>query len=174
MGLRPLVSNAVNTFVRAAGTSTQSQVEPARMEKSKKAIFTNLGKFICFSHINYFINNCIFLLAINNVTLLGRVGADPQRKGTDEHPVVVFSMATHTNYRYDTGEFLQRTEWHRVVCFKPGLRETILNFLKKGQRVHVTGKITYGEIRGDDGKSRSTTSITAEDIIFFHTTSENK
>lgn len=106
-------------------------------------------------------------LAINNVTLLGRVGADPQRKGSDEHPIAVFSLATHTNYRYESGEFLQRTEWHRVICFKPGLRESVLNFLKKGQRVHVSGRITYGEIKGEDGAARSTTAIAAEDVIFF-------
>ncbi|GJQ84727.1 hypothetical protein Trydic_g21132 [Trypoxylus dichotomus] len=104
---------------------------------------------------------------INNVQLLGRVGSDPQLKGTKEHPVAIFSLATHSNYRYDTGEFVQRTEWHRVVCFKPGLRETIMNFLKKGQRVHVTGKITYGEVKGEDGKSKSTTAIQADDVIFF-------
>ncbi|CAG9766462.1 unnamed protein product [Ceutorhynchus assimilis] len=106
---------------------------------------------------------------INTVTLLGRVGADPQRKGSDDHPIAVFSLATHTNYRYESGEFLQRTEWHRIVCFKPGLRETVLNFLKKGQRVHVTGKITYGEMKGDDGNTKTTTAIAADDIIFFQT-----
>lgn len=106
--------------------------------------------------------------------LLGRVGADPQMKGTNEHPVAVFSLATHSNYRYESGEFLQRTEWHRVICFKPGLRESVMNFLKKGQRVHVTGKITYGEVKGDDGKGRTTTAIQAEDIIFFQgTNTEN-
>lgn len=103
--------------------------------------------------------------------MLGRVGADPQRKGSDEHPVVAFSLATHTNYRYETGEFLQRTEWHRIICFKPGLRETIMNYLKKGQRVHVTGRITYGEIKGEDGKGRTTTAIAADDVVFFHNTS---
>uniref|UniRef100_A0A1Y1L0X3 Single-stranded DNA-binding protein n=1 Tax=Photinus pyralis TaxID=7054 RepID=A0A1Y1L0X3_PHOPY len=120
-------------------SSTSQQQEPARVEKT-----------------------------INNVQLLGRVGADPQRKGSDDHPVVVFSLATHSNYRYETGEFLQRTEWHRVICFKPGLRETIMNFMKKGQRVHVSGKITYGEVKGDEGQTRTTTSIQAEDVIFFH------
>ncbi|CAH1993258.1 unnamed protein product [Acanthoscelides obtectus] len=104
---------------------------------------------------------------INSVQLLGRVGADPQRKGSEERPVAIFSLATHTNYRYETGEFLQRTEWHRVICFKPGLRETILNYLKKGQRVHVTGRITYGEMKGEDGRSKTTTAIAAEDVIFF-------
>ncbi|XP_017774704.1 PREDICTED: single-stranded DNA-binding protein, mitochondrial [Nicrophorus vespilloides] len=123
-----------------ASSSAKGPIEPARMEKT-----------------------------INNVQLLGRVGADPQKKGSDNHPIAVFSMATHSNYRYESGEFLQRTEWHRVICFKPGLRETILTYLKKGQRVHVTGRITYGEIKGDDGKQRSTTAIAAEDVIFFHT-----
>lgn len=37
-------------------------------------------------------------VAINQVTLLGRVGGEPQKRGTDEHPVVVFSLATHQNY----------------------------------------------------------------------------
>lgn len=99
--------------------------------------------------------------------LLGRVGADPEKKGNDQHPIAVFSLATHSNYRYETGEFLQRTEWHRIVCFKPGLRESVLNYLRKGQRVHVTGRITYGEIKDQNGNPRTTTSIAAEDIIFF-------
>ncbi|KAJ3657369.1 hypothetical protein Zmor_009178 [Zophobas morio] len=126
-------------------TTTTTDYEPPRIEKS-----------------------------INSVQLLGRVGADPQKKGTEEHPIAVFSMATHTNYRYESGQFLQRTEWHRIVCFKPGLRETILNFLKKGQRVHVTGRITYGEVKGDDGTARSTTAIAADDVIFFNSAEQKR
>lgn len=41
--------------------------------------------------------------AINQVMLLGRVGADPEKRGTEQHPVVTFSMATHTNYRKGEG-----------------------------------------------------------------------
>lgn len=37
--------------------------------------------------------------AVNTVTLLGRVGADPQARGNAEHPVVTFSIATHNNYK---------------------------------------------------------------------------
>lgn len=46
------------------------------------------------------------------VTLLGRVGGEPQKRGTEEHPVVIFSLATHTNYKYDTGKVLYCT-----LCF---------------------------------------------------------
>ncbi|KAJ8952398.1 hypothetical protein NQ318_014490 [Aromia moschata] len=119
---RPIIKISMAQFTRQSSSAT-TQEEPSRIEKT-----------------------------INSVQLLGRVGADPQKKGTEEHPIAVFSLATHSNYRYESGEFLQRTEWHRVICFKPGLRETILNYLKKGQRVHVTGKITYGQVTGEDGK----------------------
>lgn len=42
---------------------------------------------------------CFTSLAINTVTLLGRVGSDPQLRGNETSPVVTFSMATHTNYK---------------------------------------------------------------------------
>ncbi|XP_014229429.1 single-stranded DNA-binding protein, mitochondrial [Trichogramma pretiosum] len=104
---------------------------------------------------------------INQVTLLGRVGADPQKRGNEEHPVVVFSLATHLNYKYDKNDIMQKTDWHRVCVFKPNLRETAYNYLRKGQRVMVNGRISYGEIKSDEGTSKMATSIIADDIIFF-------
>nr|CAD7199068.1 unnamed protein product [Timema douglasi] len=104
---------------------------------------------------------------LNEVTLLGRVGGEPQKRGTEEHPVVIFSLATHTNYKYDTGEFMQRTDWHRVCIFKPSLRDTVYNYLKKGQRVYVAGRLTYGEVKDEAGNPRPTTAVVADDVIFF-------
>ncbi|KAI5733344.1 hypothetical protein M8J76_010763 [Diaphorina citri] len=108
---------------------------------------------------------------INQVTLLGRVGADPQKRGTEEHPVVLFSLATHINFKPDRekGTVTQKTEWHRICVFKPVLRDTVYNYVQKGQRVHVTGKLTYGEVVDSQGQSRPTASIVADDIIFFRT-----
>lgn len=58
---------------------------------------------LCKFSLNKKFMNSIYL-AINKVTLLGRVGADPQKRGSEEHPVVVFSMATHQNYvNHDEG-----------------------------------------------------------------------
>ncbi|XP_047003767.1 single-stranded DNA-binding protein, mitochondrial [Schistocerca americana] len=104
---------------------------------------------------------------INEVKLLGRVGAEPQRRGTEEHPVVIFSLATHTNYKYESGEFVQRTDWHRICVFKPSLREVVYNYLKKGQRVYITGRLTYGEVKDGEGNTRTTTAVVADDVIFF-------
>lgn len=39
--------------------------------------------------------------------------------------------------------------------------------MKKGQRVHVTGRLSYGEVKGEDGTIRTTATIIAEDVIFF-------
>ncbi|CAK1551875.1 unnamed protein product [Leptosia nina] len=109
---------------------------------------------------------------INQVTLLGRVGADPQKRGTEERPVINFPLATHFSYKYESGDVLQKTDWHRVSVFKPGLRDTVYKFLKKGQRVYVTGKLSYGEIKLDDGQVRSASTVIAEDIIFFQSQAE--
>ncbi|CAI6347679.1 unnamed protein product [Macrosiphum euphorbiae] len=105
---------------------------------------------------------------INKVTLLGRVGGDPQKRGTEEHPVVVFSLATHQNYINNNEENTQKTDWHRIVVFRPGLRDTVYNYLQKGQRIHISGRLIYGELKDESGTSRTTTSIAADDIIFFN------
>lgn len=106
---------------------------------------------------------------LNKVTVLGRVGYGPQKRGTEQHPVVIFSVATHTNYKHDTGDYTQRTDWHKVCIFKPYLRDSVFSYMKKGQRVLVNGRITYGEFTDEDGNSRPSTAIVAEEVIFFHT-----
>ncbi|KAG7206596.1 hypothetical protein KM043_000280 [Ampulex compressa] len=106
---------------------------------------------------------------LNQVTLLGRVGAEPQQRGSSDHPVVIFSLATHTNYKYDNGEYVQRTDWHKVCVFRPYLRESVFHHLKKGQRVLINGRLTYGEFKDDEGNSKPSTAIVAEDVIFFQT-----
>ncbi|XP_063236409.1 single-stranded DNA-binding protein, mitochondrial [Bacillus rossius redtenbacheri] len=104
---------------------------------------------------------------LNEVRLLGRVGAEPQKRGTEEHPVVIFSLATHTNYKYETGEYMQRTDWHRVCVFKPALRDTVYTYLRKGQRVLVSGRLTYGEVKDEAGRATTTTAVVADDVVFF-------
>ncbi|CRK87088.1 CLUMA_CG000838, isoform A [Clunio marinus] len=111
---------------------------------------------------------------VNTVTLLGRVGAEPQKRGSEEHPVMTFSLATHNNYKYESGDWVQRTDWHRIVVFKPTLRDSVQQYLKKGQRTLVTGKISYGEITDQEGKTRLSTSIIADEIIFFQNHEEDQ
>ena len=111
--------------------------------------------------------------SINNVTLLGRVGMDPQIRGSEDKPVTTFSLATNSSWRTGgqdgpgTGDWTHKTEWHNIVVFRPGLRESAYNCIKKGSRVHITGRLMYGEYLDRQGVKRLTTSIVCEDIIYL-------
>ncbi|KAG9510354.1 Single-stranded DNA-binding protein, mitochondrial, partial [Fragariocoptes setiger] len=111
--------------------------------------------------------------SINRVTLVGRVGADAQVKGNAEHPVTTFSLATHTTYRTAAGETRQKTEWHKVSVFKPGLRTLAENYVRKGGRLLVEGRVTYGEIIDAQGHTIQATTIIADDIMFMSPPSNN-
>lgn len=67
----------------------------------------------------------------------------------------------------EIGDLIQKTDWHRVCVFRPNLRENVANYLKKGQRVMVNGKLSYGEMKDEEGNTKSTTSVIADDVIFF-------
>lgn len=73
--------------------------------------------------------------------------------------------------RYENGDWAQRTDWHRIVVFRPNLRDTVMDYLRKGQRAMVQGKITYGEITDQQGNQRTSCSIIADDVIFFRESS---
>jgi len=62
---------------------------------------------------------------------------------------------------------MQKTDWHRVCVFKPTLRDSVYKYLTKGQRVHVQGRISYGEIKDENSKPVTVTSIIADEVIFF-------
>ncbi|XP_022687482.1 single-stranded DNA-binding protein, mitochondrial-like isoform X2 [Varroa jacobsoni] len=105
--------------------------------------------------------------SINRITLLGRVGIDPQLRGSDASPVVVFTLATNHNYRFETGEIQQKTEWHRISIFKPHLRTTVSQNVRKGHRVFIDGRLVYGEIIDARGLAHTTSTIVASDVICF-------
>uniref|UniRef100_A0A6M2E472 Putative single-stranded dna-binding protein mitochondrial n=1 Tax=Amblyomma tuberculatum TaxID=48802 RepID=A0A6M2E472_9ACAR len=105
--------------------------------------------------------------SINQVTLLGRVGIEPQLRGTDANPVVVFTLATNSNYRYETGEVQQKTQWHRISVFKPFLRNSVHQYTRKGSRVLVQGRLVYGEVTDTKGATHVTSTVVADDVIFL-------
>jgi len=65
------------------------------------------------------------------------------------------------------GDFTQKTQWHKISVFKPNLRDAVYNYLKKGQRVMVNGRLNYSEYKDDEGNFRTNVSIIADDVIFF-------
>lgn len=114
--------------------------------------------------------------SINRVQLLGRVGQDPvMRQAEGRNPVTIFSLATNEMWRsgdaeanpQGTGDVSQKTTWHRVSIFKPGLRDVAYQYVKKGARVIVEGKLDYGEYVDKNQVRRQATTIIADNIIFL-------
>ena len=103
---------------------------------------------------------------LNSVTLMGRVGSDPTLRGSEEQPVTTFSLATNLYWRSGS-EWREKTEWHNIVVFSPNLVEKAFNYVYKGARIHLTGRLTYGKYVDREGVERQTTSIVCDDIIFL-------
>ena len=78
---------------------------------------------------------------VNKVILVGNVGTDPETKQLDWGPVCNISLATSDTWKdKNTGEQQEKTEWHRVV-FKNRLAEIVDQYVKKGSKLYIEGKL---------------------------------
>ena len=102
---------------------------------------------------------------INKVILIGNLGADPETRYTPSNTAVTnLRLATSDSWRdRQTGEQQERTEWHRVVCFNR-LAEIAAEYLRKGSKVYIEGRLQTRKWQGQDGKDRYTTEIVANDM----------
>jgi single-strand DNA-binding protein len=97
---------------------------------------------------------------LNSVTLVGFVGSDPeqrQAKGNGSK-FAVLSVATQRSWKNAEDEWSSKTEWHRVVVFRPLLAERVAATIKKGAHVLVEGSLgssTYEQPNGKDKKSKT-------------------
>lgn len=97
---------------------------------------------------------------LNRVTLLGRMGADPEVRHTQGGvPIANLSVATSESWKdKSTGEDRSRTQWTRVVIFNPKLAEIAEKFLRKGSRLMIEGQLQTRKYE-KDGKDHYTTEV---------------
>ncbi len=102
--------------------------------------------------------------SVNKVILIGHLGRDPEtRRTANGDPVVSFSIATSESWRDKAiGERKDRTEWHNVVIFNEGLAKIAEQYLKKGSRLYVEGKMRPREYKDRDGNPRKVTEVVLE------------
>ncbi|MEA3410768.1 MAG: single-stranded DNA-binding protein [Pseudomonadota bacterium] len=102
---------------------------------------------------------------INKVILIGNLGADPEvRYSPSGSAVANLRLATTDNWRdKQSGEQQERTEWHRVVLFGK-LGEIAGEYLRKGAKVFIEGRLQTRKWQGQDGQDRYTTEIVANDM----------
>ncbi len=100
---------------------------------------------------------------INKVELLGRVGTDPEMQYTPGGtPVTKLRLATE-RYRRE-GE--NGTDWHDVTCWA-GLAEAVNQYVGKGQRIYVAGRLVQNSWESDDGQRRHRTEVHASEVVFL-------
>ena len=102
---------------------------------------------------------------INKVILIGNLGRDPETRYTqDQRPVTNFSVATSESWRdRNTNEQHEQTEWHNVVCFAR-LAEIAGEYLRKGSKVYIEGRLQTRSWEGQDGQERYRTEVIARDM----------
>ena len=102
---------------------------------------------------------------VNKVTLLGRLGADPESRKTNSGDTVVnFSLATSEKWTdKESGEKKEQTEWHRVIAFKR-TAEIIQQYVKKGDQIYVEGKLQTRKWQDKNGQDRYTTEVVVRDM----------
>ena len=97
---------------------------------------------------------------VNKVILIGNLGSDPEVRYTpDGVPVANFNLATTESWNdRNTGERQERTEWHRLVLWSK-LAEIAGQYLKKGSKIYVEGKLQTRSWDDQSGQKRYTTEI---------------
>jgi single-strand DNA-binding protein len=100
---------------------------------------------------------------VNKVILIGNLGADPDiRHMPSGDPVANVSIATSETWKdKNSGETQERTEWHRVVFFGK-LAEIAEQYLRKGSKIYVEGKLRTRKWQGQDGQDRYTTEVVVD------------
>ncbi|GAB3680225.1 single-stranded DNA-binding protein [Salinisphaera aquimarina] len=102
---------------------------------------------------------------VNKAILIGNLGADPETRYTAGGTAVTnVNVATSDTWRDKTsGEMQERTEWHRVVFFAR-LAEVAGEYLRKGSKIYVEGRIQTRKWQNKDGVDQYTTEIVGNEM----------
>ena len=101
---------------------------------------------------------------INKAILIGNLGADPEIRYTQSGTqVATFNIATTERWKGQDGQMQESTEWHRIVAFQR-LAEICGEYLNKGSRVYIEGKIQTRKWQDQNGVDRYTTEIVAREM----------
>jgi single-strand DNA-binding protein len=104
--------------------------------------------------------------SVNKVILIGNVGKDPEvRRLQNGDPVVSLSLATSETWRDKaSGERKEKTEWHRVVVFGEGLARIAEQYVRKGSKLYVEGKLQTRKWTDKDGVEKYSTEIVLDNF----------
>ena len=101
---------------------------------------------------------------INKVILVGHLGADPDiRQSGNGNVIANLNIATGEAWKDQQGQLQERTEWHRVVMFAR-TAEIARDYLRKGSKLYLEGKLQTRKWQDKNGQDRYTTEIVAHEF----------
>ena len=107
------------------------------------------------------------MASLNKIMVIGNLGTDPEMRFTPSgSQVTSFRLAATRNYTTSEGERRQETEWFTVTTWGKQA-ETCNQFLAKGRRAYVEGRLRTSSWEGQDGQKRCQTEIVADRVIFL-------
>jgi len=105
--------------------------------------------------------------SLNKVTLIGNVGNEPEIRATGSGArVAKLSLATNRSFQDKSGQQQERTEWHRLTVFGR-LVDVIEQWVKKGDRLYVEGRLEYSQTQDDQGVTKYWTDIVMYEMIML-------
>jgi single-strand DNA-binding protein len=109
---------------------------------------------------------------LNKVMLIGRLGQDPELKYTPSGQAVAnLSLATNLVWKDKDGNNQEKTDWHRIVVWRK-LAETAGQYLKKGSRVYVEGRLQTRSWQDQNGVTKYITEVVADTFTFLESRGE--
>lgn len=111
--------------------------------------------------------------SLNQVMLIGNVGQDPEVRSTSGGArVATFSLATGRAWANAAGEQQQSTQWHRCVVWNAGnnggLADVVEKYVKKGDKLYVSGRIEYRQWTDKENVVRYSTEINVTELLMLN------
>ncbi len=109
---------------------------------------------------------------VNKVMLIGNLGQDPEVRHTNSgQPVANLRVATSRRVKDRDGNWNDQTEWHTVVCFAR-LAELAGQYLHKGSKIFVEGRLQTRSWEDREGKKQYRTEVVCENLKFLDSRSD--
>jgi single-strand DNA-binding protein len=103
-------------------------------------------------------------MSLNKCMIIGNLGRDPEMRYTPNGQAVTqFTVAVNRNSKGANGEWQEETEWFRVVAWGP-LAERTAEYLRKGRKVYVEGRLQTRQWEDREGQKRYTTELVAQTV----------
>ena len=105
--------------------------------------------------------------SVNKVILLGNLTRNPEMKPAEgKKPVCIIGLATNRNWTDERGEKHEEPEYHRIVAWDK-LAETCNQYLRKGRKIYVEGRLQSRPYIGQDGIEKYATEIVLEELVML-------